>query len=43
MAQLRLELLQEEAKYISNTDDAGPQKISPGAFFRKAIDIEERL
>jgi len=40
MAQLKLQLLQEEAKELT---ERGPMyKVSPGAFFRKALDIEER-
>lgn len=40
MAQLKLELLKEEAKEPSE----GPlsQKVSAGAFLRKAIEIEDR-
>ena len=41
MAQLRLELLKEEVKQTSG--DVPPQKVSAGAFFRKAIEIEDRL
>ena len=40
MAQLKLELLKEEAR-----DFAGPglpPKVSPGAFFKKVIEIEDR-
>ena len=40
MAQLKLQLLKEEAKELS---ERGPlYKVSAGAFFRKALDIEER-
>jgi len=41
MAQLRLELLREEAKQASSTDH--PPKVSASALFRKALDIEDRL
>ena len=41
MAQLRLELLKEEVEQASSTDHL-PQ-VSATAFFRKALDIEERL
>jgi hypothetical protein len=40
MAQLRLELLKEEVKQTSGADRL-PQA-SASAFFRKALDIEER-
>lgn len=40
MAQLKLELLKEEAKELS--ENASPQQISAGAFIRKAIKIEDR-
>jgi len=43
MAQLRLELLKEEAKQGSSTGNVSPHKVSAGAFFRKAIEIEDRL
>ena len=40
MAQLKLELLKEEARELSGR---GPlHKVSAGAFFRKAIEIEDR-
>ena len=40
MAQLRLELLKEEAKELSGH---GPlHKVSAGAFLRKAIETEDR-
>jgi len=41
MAQLRLELLKEEAKQTSSIDRL-PQ-VSATTFFRKALDTEERL
>lgn len=41
MAQLRLELLKEEAKQVSGVDH--PAKVSASTFFRKALDIEDRL
>ena len=37
MAQLRLELLQEEAKQTSGSHP----KVPASAFFRKALDIED--
>jgi hypothetical protein len=40
MAQLKLELLKEEAKELS--EGASPHKVSAGAFLRKAIEIEDR-
>lgn len=43
MAQLRLELLKEELKQTSGTGDTRPHKVSAGAFFRKAIEIEDRV
>jgi len=42
MAQLRVELLNEEVKEISGTGGVLP-KVSAGGFFRKAIEIEDRL
>ena len=41
MAQLRLELLKEEAKQASGVDHLS--KVSASTFFRKVFDIEERL
>jgi len=41
MAQLRLELLKEEVKQVLSTHN--PPQASAVAFFRKALDIEERL
>jgi len=47
MAQLRLELLREEEKHASasplSAEDRQSQKPSPVMFFRKAIEIEDRL
>lgn len=48
MAHLRLELLKEEAKRASSAnqlpaDNVQPQNVSSSAFFRRAIDIEDRL
>ena len=44
MAQLRLELLKEEGKHASaNMPSAGDTRPSPGMFFRKAIEVEDRL
>lgn len=40
MAQLRLELLKEEAKELSG--HGPPHKVLAGAFFRKAIETEDR-
>ena len=40
MAQLKLELLKEEAKELS--EGPLPQKVLAGAFLRKAIEIEDR-
>ena len=40
MAQLKLELLKEEAKELSEGTSA--HKVSAGAFLRKAIEIEDR-
>jgi hypothetical protein len=40
MAQLKLELLKEEAKELSM--GISPHKVSAGAFLRKAIEIEDR-
>lgn len=40
MAQLKLQLLKEEARDLA---ERGPlYKVSPGAFIRLALDIEER-
>ena len=41
MAQLKLELLREEARELA--EHGLQQKVSAGAFFRKAIEIEGRL
>jgi hypothetical protein len=41
MAQLKLELLKEEARELSGHGPP-PHKVSAGAFLRKAIDIEDR-
>ena len=43
MAQLRLNLLKEEAKQTSSAGGMSVHKVSAGAFFRKAIEIEDRL
>ena len=43
MAQLRLELLKEEVSQVSGMGDLPSHKVSAGAFFRKAIEIEDRL
>ena len=47
MAQLRLELLKEEAKRTPasppSAEDTQSQKPSPSVFFQKAIEIEDRL
>jgi len=43
MAQLRLELLKEEMTQVSTAGATPPHKVSAGAFFRKAIEIEDRL
>jgi len=43
MAQLRLELLKEEARQSPTTGGMPPHKVSAGAFLRKAIEIEDRL
>ena len=40
MAQLKLELLKEEAKEL--TEGTSAHKVSVGAFLRKAIEIEDR-
>lgn len=40
MAQLKLELLKEEAKELS--EHRAIHKVSAGTFFRKAIEIEDR-
>ena len=40
MAQLKLELLKEEAKELS--ESAPLRQVSAGAFIRKAIEIEDR-
>jgi len=40
MAQLRLELLKEEAKELS--EGVSLQKVSTGAFLHKAIEIKDR-
>ena len=40
MHQLKMELLKEEAKELSQ---GGPlHKVSAGAFFKKAVEIEDR-
>ena len=41
MAELRLELLKEEVKQGSGAE--GTHKVSAGSFFRKGIEIEDRL
>ena len=43
MAQLRVELLKEEVKQTSGMGDVPPHKVSAGAFFRRAIEIEDRV
>ena len=43
MAQLKLELLKEEVQQASSTGAAPLHKVSAGAFFHKAIEIEDRL
>jgi len=43
MAQLRVELLKEEVKQASSEGFNPPHKVSAGAFFRKAIEIEDRV
>ena len=46
MAKLRVELLKEEAKDITKAgqlSQADVRNVSPCMFFRRAIDIEERL
>ena len=40
MAQLKLELLKEEARDF--VGPGPPPKVSPGAFFKKVIEIESR-
>ena len=40
MAQLKLELLKEEVKELS--EGASPHSIPAGAFLCKAVDIEDR-
>ena len=40
MAQLKLELLKEEAKDLA--EGVTRYSVSPGAFFRKALEVEER-
>ena len=40
MAQLKLELLREEA--IAFAGNAQPPKFSPGEFFKKVIEMEDR-
>jgi hypothetical protein len=40
MAKLRLELLKEEAKELS--EGTSPHKVSAGEFLRKAIEIKDR-
>ena len=42
MAQLRVELLKEEVKQVSGARSPS-HKVSAGGFFRKAIEIEDRL
>jgi len=43
MAELRLELLKEEVKQASSGGAVPPHKVSAGAFFRKAVEIEDRV
>lgn len=43
MAELRLELLKEEVKQASSAGGVLPHKVSAGSFFRKGIEIEDRL
>lgn len=40
MAQLKLELLKEEARAF--VGHGQPPKVSPGAFFKKVIEMEDR-
>ena len=40
MAQLKLELLKEDARALAGSSQ--PPKFSPGAFFNKVIEIEDR-
>ena len=43
MAQLREELLKEDIKQVSSAANLPSEVIPAGSFFRKAIEIEDRL